>query len=331
MAPRVTTTLKIARQLAGFKSARAAALAYSWPESLYAAHEAGTRRPSGEQVERYMEAFAVDPARLEEAERNGMPAMVGAVAKAQEKRHRSRRLVLGRQLAGFATAKVAANTYDFNEQNYYAHESGRHGISDQLAAVYGLAFGVSPRWLLHGDGPSGITTPSGAEIPTALVEAFVASSDAPVADDLMRFASAGRRAAAEAVAALRAKKRRATSLPTATSVDGDALEIVREGLDGGKSNAWGFPSGFLSRVWGVASANLCVLALAQDHAPGSAGHGDRILIDADDVSPVTGSVMAVRRGDGAVHLWTCPAGGADPGGSDLLGRVLARISRVVER
>jgi hypothetical protein len=328
MARRFVTTLKIARQLAGFKSARAAALAYSWPESAYAAHEAGTRWPSAEQMARYMETFAVDPARLRQAESFGVPP---AVAKTQEKRRRARRLVLARQLAGFATAKLAANTYDFNEQNYYAHESGRHGISDQLAAVYGLAFAVSPRWLLHGDGPSGITTQSGAEMPSALVEAFVASSDAQVADDLMRFASAGRRAAPEAVMALRAKKRRATSLPTATSVDGDALEVVREGVDGNKTNAWGFPSGFLSRVWGIASANLCVLALADGHEAGAAGLGDRILIDADDVAPVTGSVMAVRRGDGAVHLWTCPAGDADPGGSDLLGRVLARISRVLER
>ena len=59
-----------------------------------------------------------------------------------------------------------------------------------------------------------------------------------------------------------------------------------------------------------------------------AGFAKRILIDTDDVSPVAGSVMAVRRGNGAVYVWTCPAGDAHPGQSDLLGRVRARISRV---
>lgn len=315
--------LKAARQLAGFKSARAAALAFSWPESLYAAHEGGSRRPSQEQMNRYLNAFAVDPAQLRRATRHGASGIhqTGAV---DEKRRRARRLTLARNLAGFATAKAAANTYGLNEQNYYSHESGRHGISDQLAAVYGLAFGVSPRWLQTGEGPSGLTNED-TEVLASAIDAFVESEDAPIPENLIQFASAARRASPEAVDELRSKKRSFTTLPKATTIAGDALEIVREGIDEGRSNAWGFPAGFLSRVWGLSPSNLRVVALS---APpnGTVNLGDRVLIDADDLSFVDGAEMALR-GEGGTIISSTSMPASDAG-FEVLGRVVARISRV---
>lgn len=314
--------LKAARQLAGFKSARAAALAFSWPESLYAAHEGGRRRPSPEQMDRYLDAFSVDPAELRRAARHGT---IGRDRNgADEKLRRARRLTLARSLAGFATAKAAANTYDFNEQNYYSHESGRHGISEQLAAVYGLAFGVSPRWLQHGEGASGLAT-NGDREALSSIDAFVESEDAPIPENLIQFASAARRASPEAVAELRSRKRSFTTLPTATTTAGDALEIVCEGFDEGRSNAWGFPAGFLSRVWGLSPSNLRVVALSVP-PNGSVNVGDRVLIDADDLSFVDGAEMALRGEGGAIVSGTSmPAGAA---GFEVLGRIVARISRV---
>ncbi len=321
------STLKAARKFAGFRSARAAALAFSWPESAYAAHEAGTRRPSAEQMARYLEAFAIDPAKLWDAERYGILPSLGAGNKADEKRRRARRLTLARNLAGFATAKLAADTYKFNEQNYYAHESGRHGISDQLAAAYALAFGVSPRWLLYGDAPSGLTTTSNADTLASLVNAFVKSEDAQISEKLMQFASAVRRARPEIVAELRERKRQSTTLPKATSTAGDALEIVREGVGEGKTNAWGFPPGFLSQVWRLPPANLRIVAPSPDPANGAVSLGDRVLIDVEDVSWVDGAEMAVRREDGTIVLRNSPSGEMS-GSVELLGRVVARISRV---
>ena len=49
--------LAMARQLAGFRSARAAALENGWPESSYRAHEAGTRTIGQDDAERYARRF----------------------------------------------------------------------------------------------------------------------------------------------------------------------------------------------------------------------------------------------------------------------------------
>ena len=49
--------LKAARQAAGFRSARAAAHEFEWPESTYRAHEAGTRTIGQDDADRYARAF----------------------------------------------------------------------------------------------------------------------------------------------------------------------------------------------------------------------------------------------------------------------------------
>jgi hypothetical protein len=151
--------------------------------------------------------------------------------------------------------------------------------------------------------------------------------DTFVEENLMQFASAGRRARPEVVADLRAKKRQTTTLPKATSAAGDALEVVREGVDGGKTNAWGFPPGFLSRVWRLPPSNLRIIAPSPNPANGAVSLGDRVLIDVDDVSWVDGAEMAVRREDGPIVLRNSSSGEMS-GSVELLGRVVARISRV---
>lgn len=315
--------LRTARKLAGFKSARAAALAFAWPESLYAAHESGSRRPSSKQMARYLEAFAVDPNELLRAERYGIRPSVDSQAKRDEKQQRARRLTLARILAGFTTAKLAANMYDFNEQNYYAHESGRHGVSEQLAPVYALAFGVSAHWLQNGDGPSGLPTDPSVE---AMVDAFVQSNGDYIPEQLTQFVSTTRRASPAAVARLRARERPSTALPMATTTAGGALEIVREGVGEGRSKVWGFPAGFLTNTWGLSPASLRVLTLSPDSSSATTSADDRILIDLADVSFVEGAEFVVRSRDGSLKIVTSPPTG--PAEIETLGRVVARISRV---
>jgi hypothetical protein len=314
--------LKTARKLAGFRSARAAALAFSWPESAYAAHEAGTRRPSDQLMARYLATFAIDPAQLEKAIRQG-PAL--EFYRRSEKYRRARRLTLARNLAGFTTAKLASNTYNFKEQSYYAHESGRHGISEQLANLYSLAFGVSACWLFDGVGPSGLTTSAESELLSPLIDDFMNSYASEIPANLRRFVCKDRRAPPEAIAAYRAKKAKASTLPKATSIAGDVVEVVREGVDKGKTSAWGFPYGFLSHVWEVSSNNLRIVALSAE--PGSVNLGDRVLIDADNASVVVGTLVAVRRGDRIVTLRASVDQDSLQEG-EVLGRVVARISRV---
>src|SRR5215472_1138998 len=49
--------LRAAREAAGFRSAREAALRYEWPESTYRAHEAGKRTIGQDDAERYAKRF----------------------------------------------------------------------------------------------------------------------------------------------------------------------------------------------------------------------------------------------------------------------------------
>jgi hypothetical protein len=49
--------LRLAREAAGFKSARSAALENNWPESSYRAHESGTRTIGQDDADRYAKRF----------------------------------------------------------------------------------------------------------------------------------------------------------------------------------------------------------------------------------------------------------------------------------
>src|SRR5262252_6547488 len=56
--------LRAARQAAGFRSAREAALRYEWAESTYRAHEAGSRTIGPDDAERYAKRFRAQGAAI---------------------------------------------------------------------------------------------------------------------------------------------------------------------------------------------------------------------------------------------------------------------------
>jgi hypothetical protein len=81
--------LRLAREAAGFKSARAAAMANDWAESSYRAHESGTRTIGQDDAEAYARRFRASGADVSASEilfggrgtsqvRRGAPATGGA-------------------------------------------------------------------------------------------------------------------------------------------------------------------------------------------------------------------------------------------------------------
>lgn len=62
------------------------------------------------------------------------------------------RLKRAREQAGYATpAEAARAVRSINQNTITSNENGNRPISRKMAQVYGVAFGVSPGWLLYGD------------------------------------------------------------------------------------------------------------------------------------------------------------------------------------
>lgn len=62
------------------------------------------------------------------------------------------RLKTARINAGFKTASAAIERFHWKDAAYRAHERGQNPFKAKDAKVYGLAYGVSPAWLLTGEG-----------------------------------------------------------------------------------------------------------------------------------------------------------------------------------
>jgi hypothetical protein len=324
MRRRKNSRLRAARTMAGFRSARAAALAHSWPESLYAAHETGSRRPSPEQEKAYFAAFGVDPAALDNLEKFGDFDDPRRILRRSEKRQREiagRRLGLARRLAGYKAAHEATSDYGWKEQSYYAHESGRHAMSEAVATTYGIAYGVSPAWLLRGDRPSRL---SHLEKIDDLAEEFVARFDDRLPDELLAIVSPSRRGSRHDVEALKKQKAPPIVLPKATNAAGDVVDVVREAADRQAGMAWGFPEGFLGHVWGITSTNLRMVPLTPAPDRPDVSLGDRALVDCDAGSEEPGAAFAVRTESGDISV---VRDRAPQKGENILGRIVARISR----
>lgn len=155
--PTLADCLKAARLRAGFRSARAAAIANNWPEGTYRAHETGTRSINMATLRRYEDAFGqrLNPLdatfeKFEDVKR----ARAGVEAQAVLKM--AARLRLARLLCGFQSIKAAVDSFGFKRSAYSAHENGYNRFSERHAEAYGLAYRVEPKWLLTGKGPIGL-------------------------------------------------------------------------------------------------------------------------------------------------------------------------------
>jgi hypothetical protein len=315
--------LRTERERAGFKSARAAALTFAWPASAYAAHEAGTRRASEEQMDRYLKAFAnkADP-RLPKGERGASAAQMQVrMRQRSERKAVARRLVLARRLAAFDTAVAAVEHFHWRPGTYYAHEKGRHGLPEPTARQYASAFGVSAGWLIRGESPSGLAPADVATEVDELAAAFALSSNEVLPPELERLASAARRGPPSDQSS-RPSTRAWSPRSRKLAFSLEAHDLVAEGDGDAQSGVWGFPSGLLSDAWGLKSDALAMLAVALDTADLKAG--DRVLVDLHDTSVTAEHCFAVRRADGSVSVRGKPGAG---GGSIGLGEI--PVGRVV--
>jgi hypothetical protein len=333
---RMDSDLRAARLRAGFKSARSAALTFSWPESAYSAHESGTRRAPPEKMQQYLDAFskstssavnAISP-RFSATPRDVVERLLRErrTQKLADRVVAGRRLMLSRRLAGFDTPTQAAEFYGWGVQNYYGHESGRRSIPRQTADKYGLAFGVSPAWLLRGEAPSGLSSGLRSTELDAIAERFASSNSENFPGEMLQLASADRRADTEIVSQFSSTSYRRKAPAKALSSEGDVLEVVREGLDSSANRAWGFPPAFLSQAWGITSDNLRMVGLTEDAAGVAAG--DRILVDCNDVAVRDGHTFAMEREDGVIVL---VRGLAEVDASRGLDKVLGRAAAVLQR
>lgn len=180
--PEIAARLRKARVIAGFHSARNAALQQGWPPGTYLGHETGTRRIAAEALARYASAFEAPLEWLQTGEaprtrRHALFARVGympiemlmaeflngereAVPEDSAKAT-ARRLTLARIVAGFATASAAVAHFGIRRTTYLSYEGARARISTPMSSIYGQALGVDGAWLRAGLGSSGSPTLDG--------------------------------------------------------------------------------------------------------------------------------------------------------------------------
>lgn len=75
------------------------------------------------------------------------------------------RLRQAREARGFPDAKAAAKFFGWIYDTYAQHENGNRGIRRDVAERYGKAYGVSPAWLLTGEGARIATVPARSRRP----------------------------------------------------------------------------------------------------------------------------------------------------------------------
>jgi len=88
------------------------------------------------------------------------------------------RLKLARIDAGFQTAADAAQRLRVKAPTYYGHENGSRTFQLADAKLYGQLFGVSPYWLLTGEGPKS-GGPIRGEAPEGEQDQFIDLAAAP--------------------------------------------------------------------------------------------------------------------------------------------------------
>ncbi len=88
------------------------------------------------------------------------------------------RLRTAREAAGYTEATAAAEAFGWKTPTYLGHENGSRNMKPDVAARYGKAFGVSPEWLLFGQGAGEGRSQVGIDPDKALIAIFDVTASA---------------------------------------------------------------------------------------------------------------------------------------------------------
>lgn len=311
--PAIANRLHAARRAAGFKSARAAALAHGWAEATYRAHETATGFIGDEMLRAYATAFNVDPEWLARDVGNGVQ-----VDPVREARFRARiqnegdaagkaakeagkRLRLARRMAGYGSVAAAAEALDLNRSTLSAHEVGQNQIAPDVARLYAAGFACSADWLLTGQRPSGL--PAAAE---ADLDGLLALHD--LRESRMKETFAALRQGSEVPPPSkpapyprpRGSKRepQQDTVPEVTAIELYRSTRAKGAPYIGSNRQYAFPPHFLDEIMNCSAETAVILAIGPDPN----GRSARILIDRNFGVPNAADSYAVVREDGLVDI-----------------------------
>lgn len=98
-------------------------------------------------------AFCTPDSQAENVQNASLNAVtLGGMTHDDERRAQSARLRDARKARGFATAKLAAEAMGEAPSTYAQYENGTRGFGKTKARKYAARFGVTPEWLLFGNG-----------------------------------------------------------------------------------------------------------------------------------------------------------------------------------
>lgn len=333
--PETGQLLRLARSMAGFSSARAAAIHYGWSEPTMRAHESGTRRISPKDAEKYAAVFRVpvnafrdayearaeiERVRLESgvsARGDGSPEKQGATSVGA-------RLKLARKIRGFASAFDFSVAFGFVLPTLSSHEAGINTVSERMAEAYSEALGVSSAWLLRGELPSQL----GYEVDNLMNSAGLGTDL-----DTERLARVAEPAPSPNYGKVAELINAAKGKPAAgNSTEDEIFEVqpssIGQNVDSTRRlRSWKLPKGLVQSLFGASVADTVILAL--EHPVDGLERGDRVFVDTSRRDATTGGEFAYNEADGwVVFRRNLSPREASSSSHLLIGKVVARIVRL---
>ncbi|WP_375157913.1 helix-turn-helix transcriptional regulator [Bradyrhizobium sp. RDT46] len=280
--PETGQLLRLARSLAGFSSAKAAAIHFGWSEPSMRAHESGTRKIGPEDAKKYAAAFGMtaeafsggNAARTEiERLRIGQPFQENASTEIRPAAVGAR-LKLARKVRGYASAYEFSVASGIVQSSYGAHEVGNSPVNERMAEAYAEALSVSARWLTRGELPTGLGEEADKMIAgTASLASLDVAYLARIATPATVF---DREKINLLVAAAKARKPAATSEEDEVH-EVEAASIVRSPASPRRLRTWKLPKGLVTNLFGAAASDTVILVVEKPMQ--GLEQGDRLFVD----------------------------------------------------